>query len=154
MWFSPYQPTFAQRVYANLLIMVCCAFVVLGVSNFEAKSLEDSMFTTKSFATLVALLDYRQVVLPIVGCLVLYLVVTVIAHQSQWFSVHARAQHWRELIHAEVSSILLTSSSLAFTVGALLVSASAWSEGLKTIAWWPAGLLLAYVLRPKSQERP
>jgi hypothetical protein len=133
--------------------MLCCALVVLGLSAISARSDEDAAFTRKTFATLAAFLDFKQVVLPIAGGLLLYLVVTLVAHQSQWLFVHARAQEWRELVHAEVSSILLTSSSLAFTLGALQFWSSSFLEGFKTISWWPVGLFLAYVLRPKSQER-
>jgi hypothetical protein len=129
------------------------AMVVLLWSSMTGSNGITPRFTRESFAALANFVDYKQVGIPVAGGLLLYLLISLISHQADGHSAEESGYRWRELIHAEVSSILLSSSSLALVVGLLFVWAGTYYEGLKTISWWPVGLTLAYMLRPKSQDR-
>jgi hypothetical protein len=128
------------------------AIVVLVWAALTSAEGVNAKFTQETFATLARFVDYKQVGIPVAGAFLLYLVISVLAHQSRWYSSEVRAYHWRELLHAEVSTVLLSSSSLALVVGVLFLWVGLWAEGLKTAAWWPVGLVLSYALRPKSQD--
>lgn len=101
------------------------------------------------FDILAKFLDAKQVAIPIAAALLLYLVVTLLAHQASNSRAEAKAHDFRELLHGELSSILMSSSSLALVVGLLSIWAGA---GWATIAWWPVGLFFSYYLRPRSQD--
>lgn len=151
--FPPRSSTFGDRALANHLLFASMALVVLIWSTLTTTEGVSAKFTQESFAALAKFIDYKQVGIPISGGLLLYLVVSLISHQSRSFSTEQGAFQWRELIHAEVSSILLSSGSLALVVGILFFWVGLFAEGIKTASWWPAGLLLAYILRPKTQDR-
>jgi hypothetical protein len=152
----PYPPrssSFGQRAITNHMLFASMAFVVLLWSTLTTAEGVSARFTQESFGALAKFVDYKQVGIPIAGGLLLYLVISLISHQSRSYSAEEGAFYARELIHAEVSSILLSSASLALVVGFLFCWAGLFTEGLKTASWWPAGLFLAYLLRPKTQDR-
>lgn len=152
--FPPRQSSFAERALANHLLFASMAVVVLIWSSLTWGEGIRLRFTPESFAALANFVDYKQVGIPVAGGLLLYLVISVLSHQSDGYSAEENGYRWRELLHAEVSSILLSSSSLSLVVGLLFVWAGTYAEGFRTMSWWPAGFILAYMLRPKSQDRP
>lgn len=145
--------TFGERALANHLLFGSVAIVVLGWSVLTSPDGMSARFTQESFAVLAKFIDYKQVGIPVAGALLLYLVISILSHQSRSLSSEEVAHHWRELLHGEVSSILLSSASLSLVVGGLFCWSGLWSEGLRTAAWWPMGFFLSYALRPKSQDR-
>jgi hypothetical protein len=145
--------SFGERALANHLLFASMAVIVLGWSALTSADGVGTRFTQANFDALARFIDYKQVGIPIAGGFFLYLVISVLSHQSRSHSAEARGFHWRELIHAEISSVLLSSSSLALVVGGLFCWAGLFAEGLKTASWWPVGLLLAHLLRPKTQDR-
>lgn len=149
----PRQSSFSERALANHMLFLSIALVVLIWSLLTGSDGIQLRFTRESFAALANFVDYKQVGIPIAGGLLLYLLISLISHQSRGFSAQENGYRWRELLHAEISSILLSSSSLALVVGLLFLWAGTFSEGFKTLSWWPVGLILAYLLRPKSQDR-
>ena len=145
--------SFGERALTNHLLFASMAFVVLLWSTLTTAEGTSARFTQESFSALAKFIDYKQVGIPVAGGLLLYLVISLVSHQSSSLSTEQGAFHWRELIHAEVSSILLSSSSLSLVVGVLFCWVGLFSEGMKTASWWPAGLFLAFLLRPKTQDR-
>lgn len=145
--------SFYQRAIANHLLFASMAFVVVLWSWLAGPGSIEIRFSKQSFSTLAAFVDYKQVGIPLGGAFALYLFISLLAHQSQGFRADETAYHWRELIHAEVSSILLSSSSLSLVVGFLFFWAGAYEEALWPTLWWPIGFFLAFLLRPKSQDR-
>lgn len=150
----PARPSsFGERALTNHLLFASMALVVVVWSTLTTAEGVGTRFTQESFAALAKFIDYKQVGIPIAGGLLLYLVISLISHQSRSISAEQGAFHWRELIHAEVSSILLSSGSLSLVVGVLFCWVGLFSEGFRTASWWPAGLFLSYLLRPKTQDR-
>ncbi|WP_024302244.1 hypothetical protein [Pseudogulbenkiania sp. MAI-1] len=152
-YLPPKPSSFSQRAVANHLLFVSMAIVVLAWSALTRAGGFDAHFTQANFDALARFVDYKQVGIPVAGGFLLYLVISLLSHQSGSILAEVKAYHWRELIHAEVSSILLSSSSLSFVVGALFCWVGLFNEGLRTASWWPIGLILAYLLRPKTQDR-
>lgn len=145
--------SFGERAFANHMLFASMALVVLIWHVLTTPTGVGATFTQEGFAALAKFVDYKQVGIPIMGALLIYLVISLISHQSRSRSAEEGAFHWKELIHAEVSSILLSSGSLCLVVGTLFCWAGLFAEAIKTISWWPAGLLLAFLLRPKTQDR-
>lgn len=149
----PHRPTtYGQRAVANHMLFGSMAIVVLVWSMLTNPGGISVRFTQENFAVLAKFVDFKQVGIPIAGAFLLYLAISLHSHQSRRFSSEDTAYLWRELLHGEVSSILLSSASLSLVVGALFCWSGLWLEGLKTASWWPAGLILSYALRPKSQD--
>ena len=151
--FPPRSSTFGERALANHLLFASIAFVVVMWATLTTAEGVNAKLTQESFAALAKFIDYKQVGIPIAGGLLLYLVISLISHQSGNSRTDQGAYHWRELVHAEISSILLSSGSLSLVVGVLFCWVGLFAEGIKTASWWPVGLLLAYILRPKTQDK-
>ena len=129
----PRQSSFSERALANHMLFLSIALVVLIWSLLTGSDGIQLRFTRESFAALANFVDYKQVGIPIAGGLLLYLLISLISHQSRGFSAQENGYRWRELLHAEISSILLSSSSLALVVGLLFLWAGTFSEGFKAM---------------------
>ena len=152
--FNPPRPSnFWERALTNHLLVASMAVVVIIWSTLATADGISAKLTKESFAVLAKFIDYKQVGIPIAGGFLLYLLISILSHQTRTISAEEGAFHWKELIHAEVSSILLSSASISLVVGLLFCWAGLFAEGLKTASWWPLGLFLAYFLHPKTQDR-
>lgn len=136
----------------NHLLFASMALIVLGWSALQ-RNAGGSSFSTADFEVLAKFVDAKQVAIPIAGAFLLYLLASLFAHQSRSYFVEAKAFEFKEILHGELSSILLSSASLALVVAVLFIWSGSFSEGFKTMAWWPFGLGLSFFLRPRSQDR-
>jgi hypothetical protein len=145
--------TFGERALINHLLFCSMAIVVLIWSFLSGAESSTVRLTRESFETLVRFIDFKQVGIPVAGCFLLYLFISILSHQSRSTHTEQTTHQLHELLHGEISSILMNSASLSFAVGMLFFFSGLWPEGLKTVSWWPMGFFLSYVLRPKSQDR-
>ena len=82
----PRQSSFSERALANHMLFLSIALVVLIWSLLTGSDGIQLRFTRESFAALANFVDYKQVGIPIAGGLLLYLLISLISHQSSVLS--------------------------------------------------------------------
>lgn len=144
---------FKMRAIVNINIFLGMALVVAGLAAIRNPDLLFSRpLAISALEPLDNIIDYSQTGIAIAGGLLFYLIVAIFAHQNYDADTEASAFQVKEMIHTELSSILLSLSSLALVVSITLIWAGLHTKGFQTLLVWLIALLLSYIMRPKSND--